>query len=505
MPKEQTDANTGSLLAMRNVSKRFAGVKALDNVSFESRAGEVHALMGENGAGKSTLIKILSGAYAKDAGEIFVDGQKVNITKPKSAHDTGISVIYQELALIPHLTVAENIFIDQLTAGKTFVDWERIRTDSAKLIARLGFPDIDVMAKVSKLTIAYMQIVEIAKALSRDARIFVFDEPTAVLTDSETEKLFGIIRDLKSKGACVIYVSHRIKEIFEICDRITVLKDGKFVNCVNTSDVDEEKLVTMMVGRKASDMFPHREYTAGRVVLKVNELHSGAEVDGVSFEVRKGEILGVSGLVGAGRTETMQTVFGARKKDSGEVIIDGKTVDIRSPEQALRYGVGMAPEDRKNAGVILDMPIYQNGTMSVIGRITSALGWIRKKREMVLVTRLVEELTIKTASVVNAVSTLSGGNQQKVSLMKWLAAEGDILILDEPTRGVDVGAKAEIYGIIARLAQEGIAIIMVSSEMSEIIGLCDRVIVMRHGRVSGELGREELNEQKLLKLAMGVM
>lgn len=493
----------GPFLRMEHIDKSFGGVKALKDVSFSAEAGEVHALMGENGAGKSTLIKILAGAYSKDGGQIYLGGERLDVTKPKDALEHGISVIYQELALIPHLTVAENIMIEAM--GKTArVDWTGIKEKSEKLLEDLGFPDIDVMQPASSLPVAYQQVVEIAKALSRNARVLVFDEPTAVLTSNEVDKLFDIIERLRESGTCIIYVSHRLEEIFRICDRITVLKDGSYVDTVKVSETTKDQLVTLMVGRKLTDMYPSRNAKIGDVLMEVKDVCSGDMVHDVSFSVRSGEVLGLSGLVGAGRTETMEAVFGARKMDSGEVCIEGEKVSIKSPRDAVRHGLGMVPEDRKRDGVILSMPIYLNGTLSILDRLSDWIGRIDRVKEQSIVGDLVASLSVKTNSVFDDVSSLSGGNQQKVSLMKWLAAGGKVLVLDEPTRGVDVGAKSEIYRIINNLAEQGIAIVMVSSEMPELIGECDRVIVMHQGRVAGELQKDQITEQNMIRLAMEV-
>lgn len=492
-----------SFLRMEGIVKSFGGVRALKSVDFEAKAGEVHALMGENGAGKSTLIKILAGAYSKDEGTIYLDGQEVDIKTPADALAHGVSVIYQEMALIPHLTVAENIMIDEIASSKR-IDWAHIEQESSKLLAQLGFSDIDPRTEAGSLPVAYQQVVEIAKALSRNARILVFDEPTAVLTNKEVDKLFELIENLRAQGTCILYVSHRLEEIFRICDRISILKDGAYVGTVRVADISKDELVTMMVGRELTDMFPERHAQIGETLLKVEHLNAGSMVQDVSFECRAGEVLGFSGLVGAGRTETMQAIFGARKADSGDVFVDGKKVVNRTPQDGVRNGIGMVPEDRKREGVILELPIYYNGTISILDRLSDKLGRVDQKQEQELVAGLIKDLALKCASMFHPVSSLSGGNQQKVSLMKWLAAGGRVLILDEPTRGVDVGAKTEIYRIINQLAEQGLAIVMVSSEMPELIGECDRVIVMRQGHVTGELTGEQITEQNMIRLAMEV-
>lgn len=491
---------------MLDICKSFGGIAALDHVNFRAKRGEVHALMGENGAGKSTLMKILSGAYTKDSGQIKIDGKPVNITSPKSGRERGISVIYQEFALAQDLTVAENIFIDNLGRGKATINQKKLCEDARQLLSSLGFGHIDVTTKVEELSVAYQQIVEICKALSRNANILVFDEPTAVLASSEEEQLFELINNLKDQGVCIIYISHRLEEIFKICDLITVMKDGKYVATVKTSEISKEELVSMMVGRKLTDMFPERHATIGDVVLRAENLNSGKKVKNVSLEVREGEVVGINGLVGAGRTEAMQVLFGARKKDNGLIYINGQKREINSPMKAVSLGVGMLTEDRKRTGVLLNLPIRDNITISTIKKVSNKVGWINSKKENQIVDDLVKKLQIKLASVQNNVSSLSGGNQQKVALAKWLGSGCKVLILDEPTRGVDVGAKVEIYKIINQLAEEGAAIIMISSEMPEIIGMSDRVIVMREGTVMGEIDRkEEINEENLIKLSMGVV
>lgn len=494
----------GSTVVMKSISKSFGGVKALDSVDFEAQAGEVHALMGENGAGKSTLIKVLSGAYTKDSGEVYVASSVSDNIKTRGDYHKSVSVIYQEFALAPDLTVAENIYIDNLGGNNGIVNWKLLKSKAETLLEKLGFSDIDVLKPVSELSVAYQQVVEICKALTREAKVLVLDEPTAVLTKKDIDKLFEIIKELKAKGVCVIYVSHRIEEVFRICDRVTVLKDGKKVDTVNVRDVNREQLVRMMIGREMKDYFPPRQAEIGEVIFQVNNLNYGTMVKDVSLHVRRGEVLGLSGLVGAGRTETFRAIFGAEKKDSGEIIIENTIVNITSPKDAVACGVGMLPEDRKQHGVLLDMSIKINGTLTIINRIKKSFGRIDNSREENVVADLVDRLHAKIGSANDQVNTLSGGNQQKIALMKWIASNSKVLLLDEPTRGVDVGAKVEIYKIINELAAQGVGIIINSSEMPEIIGMSDRVIVMRNGMIAGELGKDMINEYNLIKLAMGV-
>ena len=503
---EELDA---AAVVMKGISKHFGGVQALDNVDFEARAGEVHALMGENGAGKSTLIKVLAGAYSKDAGEVQIVAGTTGTAKTGTAKTSGdthksVAVIYQEFALAPDLTVAENIYIDDLGDSRGIIHWQALKSKAEALLQKLGFTNIDVLQPVSELSVAYQQVVEICKALQRDAKVLVLDEPTAVLTKREIDKLFEIIAELRAKGVCVIYISHRIEEVFAICDRITVLKDGRKVGTVKVGEINREQLVTMMIGREMKDYFPPRQVEIGEVIFQANHLNCGTMVRDVSIRVRRGEVLGISGLVGAGRTETFRAIFGADKKDSGEIIIDGKEVKISSPQDAVACGVGMLPEDRKQHGVLLDQSIKINGTLTILNRLTKSLGRIDRAKEDDIVGNLVKKLHAKIGSADDQVNSLSGGNQQKVALMKWIASNSKVLLLDEPTRGVDVGAKAEIYKIINELAAQGVGIIITSSEMPEIIGMADRVIVMRNGMVAGELGKDMINELNLIKLAMGV-
>lgn len=490
---------------MKNIYKAFDGINALSDVHLQIKPGEIHALMGENGAGKSTLIKILSGAYIKDSGEIFLDGERVEITNPKDGSDAGIAVIYQEFALVPHLTVAENIFIDHLGRGKKIIDWKGLRKSARKILDELGFQDISEKSIVSELSIAYQQIVEIVKALSKNARVIVFDEPTALLTNKEVVQLFRLIRELKEKkNVSIIYVSHRLEEIFELCDRVTVLKDGTFVETVNIEDIQKEQLVSLMIGREMKGYFPERHATIGQEVFCVNGINNGKMVQNISFSVRSGEILGFGGLVGAGRTETMRAIVGADKKGSGIIKIKNKKIKINTPRDAYKNKVGFLPEDRKNQGVLLELPIRYNTTMSCLDNYTGPFNKLNTKAEIMDVTELTKMMNLKCATINAQVKSLSGGNQQKVAVSKLLASKCEVLIFDEPTRGVDVGAKREIYSLINTLAEQGKAVIIVSSEMTELIGMCDRIMVMRNGKIVGELTGNELEENKIIKLAMGV-
>lgn len=488
---------------MQSISKHFGGVQALKNVDFRLRRGEVRALLGENGAGKSTLMKILAGAVSADSGIIEIDGKPATIRSPKDSRDLGVSIIYQEFVLAPQLSVAENIFLDRLSEKSGIVNWKKINAAAKKLLMEMGFDMIDPRKQVGSMPVAYQQIVEICKSLSQDAHILILDEPTAVLTFGEIERLFGIVKKLKDCGWGIIYISHRLEEVFQICDTATILKDGEFVGEYDVNTLTKRELVNLMVGMTMSNYYPARDHNIGKTVLSVSHLAAGSSVKDVSFYVRAGEVLGISGLVGAGRTESMRAIFGIDKIDSGEILLNGKSVRFSSPDAAVKAGIGFLPEDRKNEGVVLSQSIRFNTTLSNIGSF-SRFGINSYSKERKIAEELLTKLHTKYGGLEDPVSSLSGGNQQKVALAKWLAANCQVIILDEPTRGVDVGAKSEIYSIINSLAQDGAAVIMISSEMEEIINMCDRAVVMRQGIVTGELDKKELNEQGLIALAMGV-
>ncbi|QKI81551.1 sugar ABC transporter ATP-binding protein [Kroppenstedtia eburnea] len=491
---------TDYIVQMNHISKHFGGVTALDDVKLNVVRGEIHALIGENGAGKSTLMKILAGAYPKDEGTIIIDGKEATTATPRAMIDMGVSVIYQEFMLAPDLTVAENIFIDNMNESGLFVNWKGLKKRAKEQLEKIGFGYIDPGKKVGELSVAYQQIVEICKCLAKDSKVLVFDEPTAALTHSETEKLLNLIRKLKEDGVTILYISHRLEELFAISDRITVLKDGKYVDTVGTSSITKEQLVTMMVGRKIEHLFPERHAEIGEEILRVQNLSTADLVKNVSFSLRRGEVLGFSGLVGSGRTETMRAIFGADRKTSGKIGYFGKEVDIKNPKQAIKLGIGLLPEDRKTQGLLLKQPIRINTTL--VSR--QGNGFINHRKEKAEVKSLLAQIATKYGSTEDNADSLSGGNQQKVALAKWLAIDMKLIILDEPTRGVDVGAKTEIYRIINELAERGIGVIIISSEMEELIGTCDRVIVMREGRITGEVAKENLTENNLIKLAMGV-
>jgi rhamnose transport system ATP-binding protein len=492
----------GILLDATGISKAFAGVHALRRVSFDLRAAEVHALVGENGAGKSTLIKIMTGAVQPDAGTIAIGGRPIAHMTPALARSLGIAAIYQQPALFPDLTVAENIAIALEASGAwTRIDWGARKTRAAELLGRIGAA-IDPERLVETLSMPEQQIVEIAKAIGADAKVVIMDEPTAALTDREVENLIRIVGVLRSHGAGIVYISHRLDEVFTLADRITVLRDGETIDTRRTADVDRPELISMMIGRALATVFPKREIALGDVALELRGLSNrAAGVLDISLTVRRGEILGVAGLVGSGRTELAETVFGLTPQDAGTILLGGTPVEIRSPGDAIRAGIAYVPEDRRRHGVVLDMSVTSNATLASLGRV-STRGLIDRRAERETTTKYVEQFRIKTASLDAEVSTLSGGNQQKVALARWLATEPSILILDEPTQGVDVGSKAEIHELMQRLAERGLAILMISSELPEILGMSDRVAVMHGGTIRGVLTRAEATQARILALAL---
>lgn len=484
------------ILSMKNITKMYPGVVALDHVSVDFKAGEVHALLGENGAGKSTLIKVLSGAVTNDSGTICIDGKNYEKMTPAVSRMCGIEVIYQEYNLIGGLTAAENICLGRQMRG--IVNRKEMVSLTEELFDKYHIP-IDPHAYVKELSTAQQQLVEITKAISKDARIIVMDEPTAQLTMTEVNNLYDMIRNLKAAGKTIIYISHRLEELFEITDRVTVMRDGAYVTTVDTGQTTRDELITLMVGRELSQGYPVRDCVRKDVALKVDHV-SGYHNTDVSFELRKGEILGVSGLVGAGRTELMRVIYGADKKLSGAVYINGSLVHIRSPKEALSLGIGLIPEDRKMQGCFLNNSIEWNISISNIRSLTTA-HFVDKKKIRRLAADYRKMLNIKTPSLEQKVRNLSGGNQQKVVLAKVLAANTDIIIFDEPTRGIDIGARHEIYDLMCRLAKEGKSIIMVSSDMEELLGMSDRIIVLAGGRLTGELDREDFSQEAIMHLA----
>ena len=492
------------VLEMHNISKAFPGVQALEAVTFQVRRGEVHALVGENGAGKSTLMKILSGAHPRDEGEILIDGQRVEITDPGTAQDLGVSMIYQELNLVPSTSVAENIFLGRLPAwgGWAHLNWKELNSKTAELLARVNV-DVAPQEVVQHLSVAKQQMVEIAKALSMRAKIIVMDEPTSALTLAETENLFEIIRTLKVQGVAVIFITHRLEEIFAVSDRVTVLRDGRHIATQDLQELDQSTIVSMMVGRELTTLFPKVEAELGDVVLEVRGLNRDGVLEDINLQVRKGEIVGLSGLVGAGRTDLAKAIFGIAPPDNGEILIEGQPCAIHSPGQAIGYGLGLVPEDRKREALILARPVRDNITIAII-RLLSRIGFsIRHKQEDQLVDDYIARLDVKTPGPLQLVRNLSGGNQQKTIIARWLAAKPKVLIMDEPTRGIDVGAKAEIHALMGRMAQEGMGILMISSELPEVLGVSDRVVVMHEGKITGEFSREEATQELIMQAATG--
>lgn len=490
-----------TLLAMKKITKRFPGVLALNRVDFNLRRGEVHALLGENGAGKSTLMKILSGVYQKDEGEIIFKGNPVNINGPLAGRKLGISIIHQEFNLCSHLTVAQNIFIGREHRKGWLLDEKRQNRAAADILETLNLaiaPDRQVIT----LTVAQQQMVEIAKALSFNSRILIMDEPTATLTDCEIDSLFRVINMLRNQGVGIVYISHRLEELAIIADRATVMRDGEYVDTVNYKDTTLDKLISMMVGRELSNLFPPRQSAASdQVVLSVKHLSREGVLNDVSFELYRGEILGLSGLMGAGRTELARAVFGADPIDSGEILLNRNLLKNHSVAEAIEAGIGYLTEDRKLEGLALGLSVQVNTLLSNYQKYASVLGVINEKKISPVVEKLSRRLRIKTPNLEQLAGNLSGGNQQKVIIARWLCRDTDILIFDEPTRGIDVSAKYEIYELMNELVQQGKSIIMISSELPEIIGLSDRILVMRHGRITGELSREQACQNSIMKYA----
>ena len=489
------------ILTMKGIDKSFPGVHALDHVDLEIKKGEVHALMGENGAGKSTLMKVLTGIYSKDEGTITYEGKEVEFSNPREAQDAGIVIVHQELNMLGHLTVAQNIFIGREIMNGKLIDDKRMNEEARKLFDQLGI-DIDPKETMSRLTVGKQQMCEIAKAISHEAKVIVFDEPSAALTEAEIEELFKIIRDLRDKQLGIVYISHRMDEIKVITDRVTVMRDGTYVGTLITEECTKEDIINMMVGRVIYED-PKTESAVPKdapVVLKVEHLNAGRMVQDVSFELRKGEILGFSGLMGAGRTETARALFGADPKESGDIYINGQKVTINNPQDAVNCGIGYLSEDRKRFGIVVQKTIAENTTMASMKDFMSGI-FIDKKKETDVANQYVEALATKTPGVDELVVNLSGGNQQKVVIAKWLTRNSDILIFDEPTRGIDVGAKNEIYKLMNRLVAEGKSIIMISSEMTEILRMSDRIVVMCEGKKTGELDISEAKRETIMNLA----
>lgn len=492
------------MLKMEGVSKSFPGVKALDNVNITAYGGEVTALMGENGAGKSTLMKILSGVYTKDEGKIYLQGEEANIHGIKSAEELGVTIIHQELSIINNLTVAQNIFLGNEKVNKFGKINKKLMIERSKMFLEQIGCDVDPNELAGNLNVGEKQMVEIAKALTKNAAVIIMDEPTTALTEVETKNLFKVIENLKQKGLAIIYISHRMEEIFTICDRVEVLRDGKYAGNAKIADIDNDKLITMMVGRKIEDQFPYREVKKGNVILDVKNLSSKAGVLDASFEVREGEILGIAGLMGSGRSELAKTIFGAYKKAAGTVLINGKELHGGNIREAIKNGICYLSEDRKKEGCVLGQSVSDNMTISNLNSYENKLFKLDKKKEVSDVNDYINKIRIKTPSPNQYIKNLSGGNQQKVILAKWLLTKPEVLIIDEPTRGIDVGAKKEIYELLNELKESGKAIIMISSDMPEVLGISDRILVMSEGKITGELSRDEATQEKIMKLAVGI-
>lgn len=489
------------LFRMEGICKSFPGVKALDNVSFSVNKGEVHGLVGENGAGKSTLMKIMTGVYHADAGEIYIEGKKVNIDSVAKAHELGISIIFQEMTLCRHMTVADNIFIGRPPRKGPLISDRQMHKNAKKILDDLGI-NISTYTMVSTLSVAQQQMVEIAKAISYNSRILVLDEPTATLTEREVAQLFEIIRNLQKKGVGMVYISHRMEELSKICERASVLRDGQYIGTRYLKDITLNELVNMIVGRSLEDKFPKYERKIGEVMMEVKNLHRGKKVNVDYFNVRKGEILGISGLVGAGRTEIMRCVFGADKPESMEVTIEGKPVKIHSVRGAINRGLAYATEDRKYDGLALGLDVEYNTNMAHLRELTK-FGFVNDREGARNAEKYRKLLRTKTPSLRQICNNLSGGNQQKVVLSKWLCNDSKVLIVDEPTRGIDVGAKFEIYELFNRLSDQGVAIIMISSELPEILGMSDRILVIHEGSINGELDAKKTSQEEILYLAAG--
>ncbi len=490
------------LLEMRGVSKAFPGVKALDKVDFTVYEGEVLALVGENGAGKSTLMKILSGIYKMDEGEILFEGKPITISGPLASQRAGISIIYQELNTLNNLNIAENLFVGREPQGKIgLVDKQRGHQEARKLLDEVKL-SLDTRILMGALSTAQKQMVEVARALSFNARLIIMDEPTSSLTETETQTLFEIIRRLKARGVSVVFISHRMVELFQISDRVAVMRDGQMISTFLTEETTEAEIISAMVGRGIDNLYDKEKAEIGEVVLEVRNLSSKANnLKDINFSLRAGEILGFAGLVGAGRSEVMRAIFGIDPRLSGDIFVRGQKADIKTTSDALRHGIGFVPEDRKEQALILDMTVKKNLSLAALDRVSK--GWfIDRLMETSLVNRFVELLRVKTPSVEQTIKNLSGGNQQKVVIAKWMANEPSILILDEPTRGIDVGAKKEIHKLMSQLAQQGVAIIMISSELPEIIGMSDRVIVMHEGRIKGEFEDEHVTQEQIMQMAV---
>ncbi len=493
-------SNSQNILQVQNLSKSFLGVKALDNIQFGLQKGEVHALMGENGAGKSTFMKILMGLLKPDSGEIIFEGE---VLKSNNVHENlqkGISMIHQEILVVPELTVAQNIFLGRETNYRSWLNDKAINQKAQEILDAIGIK-INAQTKIKNLSIAEMQMVEIAKAVSNNAKVIIMDEPTSALTDNEVAMLFKIIKDLKAKGVAIIYISHKMDEIYEITDRITVLRDGQYIATKNTNELDKNALIALMVGRQINDLFLENNSIKGESILSVQNLNKKGKFKDINFEVHAGEVLGIAGLMGAGRTEIARAIFGLDKYDSGEIIIKGNKVEIKSPEDAIKNGIGYVSEDRKALGFIPALSIKENISLSSLGNFAKTW-FVNASNEHEAATRLSTDLKIKSTSINQKVMTLSGGNQQKVVIGKVLLTAPSLVILDEPTRGIDIGAKFEIYKLINQLTDKGIAVIMISSELPEILGMSDRIMVLSKGKQTALLSKQEATQEKIMQYAV---
>ncbi len=493
-------SNSQNILQVQNLSKSFLGVKALDNIQFGLQKGEVHALMGENGAGKSTFMKILMGLLQPDSGEIIFEGE---VLKSNNVHENlqkGISMIHQEILVVPELTVAQNIFLGRETNYRSWLNDKAINQKAQEILDAIGIK-INAQTKIKNLSIAEMQMVEIAKAISNNAKVIIMDEPTSALTDNEVAMLFKIIKDLKAKGVAIIYISHKMDEIYEITDRITVLRDGQYIATKNTNELDKNALIALMVGRQINDLFLENNSIKGESILSVQNLNKKGKFKDINFEVHAGEVLGIAGLMGAGRTEIARAIFGLDKYDSGEIIIKGNKVEIKSPEDAIKNGIGYVSEDRKALGFIPALSIKENISLSSLGNFAKTW-FVNASNEHEAATRLATDLKIKSTSINQKVMTLSGGNQQKVVIGKVLLTAPSLVILDEPTRGIDIGAKFEIYKLINQLTDKGIAVIMISSELPEILGMSDRIMVLSKGKQTALLSKQEATQEKIMQYAV---
>ena len=500
MPSPEKGAGTRDpVVRLRGVSKEFPGVLAVNGVDLEILPGEVHAVAGENGAGKSTLMKLLSQVERLTVGEVEISGETVAFRGPGHAQSLGVAMVYQEFALAPHLSVAENLFLGREPARAGFINRGREKEEAIELLRRVGL-EVDPGRLVSSLTVAQQQRVEIAKALAIDAKVVIMDEPTATLAEQEIEELFGVIRDLASRGIAILYISHKLDEIFRITDRVTVMRDGKIVSTMPTGELDEDRLVRMMVGRQLGNLYPKPELEIEEVILRVEGISRGNFLQDCSFDVRGGEILGFAGLVGAGRSELARAIFGADPIDSGTVELEGKQLNIKNPRAAIDAGIGYLTEDRKGEGLALQLGVHENTTLA---NLPTRAGFLNLTAELRTTRRRRDELNIRTPSLRRKVQLLSGGNQQKVVVAKWLETRARVLFFDEPARGIDVGAKAEMFGLIGDLAREGRSIVLISSYLPELMNMCDRIVVMRQGRIAGELRQEEFSEERIITLATG--